>query len=289
MSESSLTCEHLLAEAVAAIDSETPRLDGELLLSHVTGWSRTSFRAWPEREVSAEQAGYFRQLLARRVAGEPVAHLLGEQDFWSLTLRVTPATLIPRADTECLVEMALSLPLPAQAEVLDLGTGTGAIALALASEQPGWRVQGSDAMPGAVELARDNAARLNLPVTIHQSHWFDELPLARFDLIVSNPPYIAADDHHLQQGDVRFEPATALVAGADGLDDLRQIVAQAPAWLAPGGWLLVEHGYDQAPAVQGLFLQAGFSAVDSRQDYGRQDRLTLGQWMGNEEHANVDR
>lgn len=272
-----------------AIESETPRLDAELLLSQVTGWSRTSFRAWPERDVSAEQVQRFRQLLARRVAGEPVAHLLGEQDFWSLTLRVTPATLIPRADTECLVEAALSLPLPERAEVLDLGTGTGAIALALASEHPAWRVQGSDAMPGAVELARDNAARLNLPVTVHQSHWFDGIPAARFDLIVSNPPYIAADDHHLQQGDVRFEPATALVAGVDGLDDLRQIIAQAPDWLKHGGWLLVEHGYDQADAVQGLFQQAGFTAVECRQDYGRQDRLTLGQWMGSEEHADVER
>lgn len=278
MSESSLTCEHLIQASAAAIDSDTPRLDAELLLSHVTGWSRTSFRAWPERDVSPEQQQAFEQLLARRVAGEPIAHLLGEQDFWSLTLRVTPATLIPRADTECLVETALSLPLPDDAEVLDLGTGTGAIALALASERRGWRVQGSDAMADAVDLARDNASRLNLPVRIHLSHWFDDLPAGRFDLIVSNPPYIAANDHHLQQGDVRFEPQTALVAGSDGLDDLRQIIAQAPGWLKAGGWLVVEHGYDQAAAVQALFGQAGFSLVESRQDYGQQDRLTLGQW-----------
>lgn len=289
MSNPSLGCEQLIVEAVAAIDSDTPRLDAELLLSHVTGWSRTSFRAWPEREVSGEQGQQFQQLLARRVAGEPVAHLLGEQDFWSLTLRVTPATLIPRADTECLVETALSLPLPADAAVLDLGTGTGAIALALACEHPSWRVQGSDAMAGAVELARDNAARLGLPVTVQQSHWFDDLPPARYDLIVSNPPYIASGDQHLQQGDVRFEPASALVAGADGLDDLRQIVAQAPDWLKTGGWLLVEHGYDQASAVQALFQQAGFAGVESRQDYGRQDRLTLGQWLGDKEPADVDR
>lgn len=288
MSESSLTCESLIRSATGAIDSDTPRLDAELLLSHVTGWSRTSFRAWPERAVTPEQQHLFEQLLSRRVAGEPIAHLLGEQDFWSLTLRVTPATLIPRADTECLVETALTLPLPESAEVIDLGTGTGAIALALASEHPRWRVQGSDAQIDAVTLARENAARLALPVPIHHSHWFDDLSPQLFDLIVSNPPYIAAGDHHLAQGDVRFEPASALVAGVDGLDDLRQIVAQAPGWLNQDGWLLVEHGYDQAEQVQALFCAAGFAKVESRKDYGGQDRLTLGQWSATDEVPHAD-
>ncbi|MDX1755905.1 MAG: peptide chain release factor N(5)-glutamine methyltransferase [Marinobacter sp.] len=278
MSEPSLTSEAVLREAAARIDSETSRLDAELLLSHVTGWSRTSFRTWPEREVPADPLARFQALLVRRVAGEPIAHLLGEQDFWSLTLAVTPDTLIPRPDTECLVEVALELPLPAEARVMDLGTGTGAIALALAKERPQWRVSACDAVPDAVALARHNAQRLGLPVQVEASHWFDDLPAQRFDLIVSNPPYIAADDRHLAEGDVRFEPATALVSGADGLDDLRQIVTQAPDWLDEGGWLLVEHGYDQATAVQALFRQAGFWAVQSRQDYGGQDRLTLGQF-----------
>ncbi len=267
-----------MREAVARIDSETPRLDAELLLSHVTGWSRTSLRAWPERELTAAQSAQFQTLLARRIDGEPIAHLLGSQDFWSLTLAVTPDTLIPRPDTECLVEAALALPLPPNARVVDLGTGTGAIALALASERPQWQVRACDAVADAVALARRNAEQLGLPVSVVASHWFDDLSPQRFDLIVSNPPYIAADDHHLSQGDVRFEPATALVAGADGLNDLRQIVAQAPDWLADGGWLVVEHGYDQADAVQALFRQAGFVAVASRKDYGGQDRLTLGQF-----------
>ncbi|MDC0662549.1 peptide chain release factor N(5)-glutamine methyltransferase [Marinobacter sp. SS21] len=278
MSESSLTSEALILEAVARIDSETPRLDAELLLSHVTGWSRTSLRAWPERELTAAQLAQFHTLLARRIDGEPIAHLLGTQDFWSLTLAVTPDTLIPRPDTECLVEVALALPLPPNARVLDLGTGTGAIALALASERPPWQVSACDAVADAVALARRNAEQLSLPLRVVSSHWFDDLLPQRFDLIVSNPPYIAADDHHLSQGDVRFEPATALVSGADGLNDLRQIVAQAPDWLDDQGWLVVEHGYDQADAVQALFRQAGFVAVASRKDYGGQDRLTLGQF-----------
>ncbi|MDX1459389.1 MAG: peptide chain release factor N(5)-glutamine methyltransferase [Marinobacter sp.] len=277
MSEPLLTCEALIREAAARIDSDTQRLDAELLLSHVTGWSRTTFRAWPEREVPAADRERFQNLLNRRIEGEPIAHLLGEQDFWSLTLAVTPDTLIPRADTECLVEIALDLPVPSQARVMDLGTGTGAIALALASERPQWQVSACDAVPDAVALARRNAEKLALPVTVQLSHWFDDLPPQRFDLIVSNPPYIAADDHHLAQGDVRFEPASALVSGADGLDDLRLIVAQAPDWLNDGGWLVVEHGYDQAAPVQALFRQAGLVAVTSRKDYGGQDRVTLGQ------------
>ena len=278
MSEPLLTCEALIREAAARIDSDTQRLDAELLLSHVTGWSRTTFRAWPEREVPAADRERFQNLLNRRIEGEPIAHLLGEQDFWSLTLAVTPDTLIPRADTECLVEIALDLPVPSQARVMDLGTGTGAIALALASERPQWQVSACDAVPDAVALARRNAEKLALPVTVQLSHWFDDLPPQRFDLIVSNPPYIAADDHHLAQGDVRFEPASALVSGADGLDDLRLIVAQAPDWLNDGGWLVVEHGYDQAAPVQALFRQAGLVAVTSRKDYGGQDRVTLGQF-----------
>lgn len=278
MSEPLLTCEALIREAAARIDSDTQRLDAELLLSHVTGWSRTTFRAWPEREVPAADRERFQNLLNRRIEGEPIAHLLGEQDFWSLTLAVTPDTLIPRADTECLVEIALDLPVPSQARVMDLGTGTGAIALALASERPQWQVSACDAVPDAVALARRNAEKLALPVTLQLSHWFDDLPPQRFDLIVSNPPYIAADDHHLAQGDVRFEPASALVSGPDGLDDLRLIVAQAPDWLNDGGWLVVEHGYDQAAPVQALFHQAGFVAVTSRKDYGGQDRVTLGQF-----------
>ena len=264
--------------AAGEIGGDSPRLDAELLMEQVTGWSRTSQRAWPERELDQAQRVRFESAVAERKAGRPVAHILGSQSFWSLALEVNDSTLIPRPDTECLVEAALALPLPTDARVLDLGTGTGAIALALASEQPGWRLLACDAEAGAVALAQANAHRLDLPVTVLQSYWFSDLPAQRFNLVVSNPPYIAADDHHLAEGDVRFEPRSALVAGADGLDDLRLIIANAPQWLAAGGWLLVEHGYDQAGAVRALFDQAGFEAVASGQDYGGNDRYTCGRW-----------
>ncbi|MBW0148816.1 peptide chain release factor N(5)-glutamine methyltransferase [Marinobacter arenosus] len=277
-SKPSLTCESLLQQAACRIASDTSRLDAELLLSHVTGLSRTSFRAWPEREITAEQAGRFEKLVSERASGTPIAYLLGNQEFWSLPLYVSPSTLIPRPDTECLVEAALSLPLPAKARVLDLGTGTGAIALALASEHREWQVSACDCVPEAVALAQRNARELGLLVGVTQSSWFRGLSGGPFDLVVSNPPYIAAEDHHLAQGDVRFEPASALVSGADGLDDLRVIINESPDWLEAGGWLLVEHGFDQAAAVRALFGARGFVAVESRKDYGNQERMTLGQW-----------
>jgi release factor glutamine methyltransferase len=275
MSESSLFCEALLASAAARFDSDTPRLDAELLMVNSTGWSRASLRAWPERLLDDEQMARFRSGVEQRAQGHPVAHILGEQGFWSLPLRVNAATLIPRPDTESLVESALALPLPDAARVLDLGTGTGAIALALASERPAWQVTACDAVPAAVALAQLNAELLALPVDVRTSHWFDGLPPQTFDLIISNPPYVRAGDYHLGQGDVRFEPASALVAGAEGLDDLRLIIGQAPKWLAVGGWLVVEHGFDQALQVRELFSAAGFQGIRTQQDYGGQDRLTL--------------
>ena len=199
-SKPSLTCEALLKEASSRIESDSPRLDAELLLSHITGLSRTSFRAWPEREVTDTHAEAFERLVQDRVAGRPVAHLLGHQEFWSLPLKVSASTLIPRPDTECLVEVALALPLPRQASVLDLGTGTGAIALALASEHGGWRISACDAVPEAVALARENAVALGLNLSVVQSSWFSGLEPERFDLIVSNPPYIPDSDRHLEEG-----------------------------------------------------------------------------------------
>ena len=274
------TIESLLKSAELP-DSPSPRLDAELLLAHALGQSRSYLRTWPEREPSAAQCAAFAALLERRRAGEPVAYLLGRQGFWSLDLEVAPHTLIPRPDTELLVETALTLGPGGPARVLDLGTGTGAIALAVACERPAWQVLGVDRVSEAVQLAERNRARLGLGnARFVESVWFSTLGGERFALIVGNPPYIAAADRHLSEGDVRFEPASALVAGEDGLDDIRRIVAEAPEHLEAGGWLLLEHGYDQAEAVRALFAARGFAAVESRRDLGGHQRITLGQWTG---------
>ncbi len=279
------TIQALLAHSSAVIESDTAQLDAELLLCHVLGKPRSYLFAWSDKVLTGEQLADFEQLLARRVAGEPIAYLVGKQGFWSLDLSVEPSTLIPRPDTETLVEQALQLPLTARAEelqVLDLGTGTGAIALALASERPHWRVTGVDRVPEAVALAEQNQQQTGLTnVRFVISHWFAALAGNRYQLIVSNPPYIAEQDPHLAQGDVRFEPISALTSGADGLDDIRQIIQQAPNYLTNHGWLLLEHGYEQAEAVQDLMRGQGFLAVETKQDLGRNDRITFGQWCIN--------
>ncbi|KLG14337.1 SAM-dependent methyltransferase [Enterobacter cloacae subsp. cloacae] len=269
-----------LRQATGALsDSESPKRDAEILLGYVTGKARTYLLAFGETELTVEQEAQLAALLARRKTGEPVAHLVGEREFWSLPLYVSAATLIPRPDTECLVEQALER-LPAEpCEILDLGTGTGAIALALASERPDCDVTAVDVMPDAVALAKRNVARLERHnVTVLQSSWFSALTGRSFGMIVSNPPYIDEHDPHLAQGDVRFEPLTALVAGNAGLADLEHIVTTSRQYLLPGGWLLVEHGWTQGEAVRALFTDAGFHAVETCRDYGGNDRLTLGQW-----------
>lgn len=268
-----------LLDSAELPDSPTARLDAEWLLAAVLGKPASYLRTWPARIVEPEQAATFAAFLERRRAGEPVAYILGRQGFWSLELEVAPHTLIPRPDTELLVETALSLAPGAPAGVLDLGTGSGAIALALASERPAWQVLGVDRVAEAVELAERNRVRLGLDnCTFLRSDWFAALAPQRFQLILSNPPYIATEDHHLGEGDVRFEPASALVSGADGLDDIRLIVGQAPGWLVSGGWLLLEHGFDQAEAVCALLRGAGFEQVESRRDLGGQWRISLGRW-----------
>ncbi|CDF82228.1 methyl transferase [Pseudomonas knackmussii B13] len=266
----------LLAEAQLP-DSPSARLDAELLLAAAMGKNRSFLRTWPERLVDSEAHERFDRWLERRRAGEPVAYILGRQGFWSLDLEVAPHTLIPRPGTELLVESALALVPASPARVLDLGTGTGAIALALACERLSWQVLGVDRIPEAVVLAERNRERLRLSnVAFRQSHWFSAVEGERFALIVSNPPYIPSSDPHLGEGDVRFEPKSALVAGADGLDDIRLIARQAPQHLDAGGWLLLEHGYDQAAAVRDLLVQNGFVEVESRRDLGGHERITLG-------------
>ncbi len=267
----------LLAEARA--HSEAAAADAPLLLAHLLGKPVTWIYAHPEEAVSAPQAERFHQLLARRGAGEPLAYLTGEKDFWSLTLKVTPATLVPRPETELLVEVGLELGDGDEGiTILDLGTGSGAIALAIAHERPWWQVTATDLSAEALAVAKENARKLGLKnLRFLQGRWYDPLPAnARFQLILSNPPYVAENDPHLQGDGVRHEPRAALTAGPEGLDELRTIVRGAPAHLDPGGWLAVEHGAEQGQAVQALFQEAGFEKVETRRDLAGNDRVTLG-------------
>ncbi|MEL7595540.1 peptide chain release factor N(5)-glutamine methyltransferase [Aeromonas veronii] len=263
-------------------EGESPRADADVLLGHLLGCRRSYLMTWPERELDAAQQATLQGWLARRLNGEPIAHLVGEREFWSLPLKVSPATLIPRPDTEVLVEQALTRIPQGPCAVLDLGTGTGAIALALKSERPEVDVWAVDRMADAAALARENSAALGLPIEVRDGSWFeplgepdhDETP--RFAVIVSNPPYIDGADPHLEQGDVRFEPRSALVADGAGLADIRHIVAHAPAYLLPDGWLLLEHGWDQGEAVRQLLRDGGYREVATVRDYGDNDRVTLG-------------
>ncbi|MEV3805732.1 peptide chain release factor N(5)-glutamine methyltransferase [Aeromonas veronii] len=261
---------------------ESPRADADVLLCHLLDCRRSYLMTWPERELDAAQQATLQGWLARRLNGEPIAHLVGEREFWSLPLKVSPATLIPRPDTEVLVEQALTRIPQGPCAVLDLGTGTGAIALALKSERPELDVWAVDRMADAAALARENSAALGLPIEVRDGSWFeplgepdrDETP--RFAVIVSNPPYIDGADPHLEQGDVRFEPRSALVADDAGLADIRHIVAHAPAYLLTDGWLLLEHGWDQGEAVRQLLREGGYREVATVRDYGDNDRVTLG-------------
>jgi len=274
--------QHWLRDATRRLSAgESPKRDAEILLGFVTGRSRTFIMAFGETSLTASELEQLEALLARREQGEPVAYLVGEREFWSLPLSVSPATLIPRPDTECLVEQAL-LRLPASPQkVLDLGTGTGAVALAIASERPDCQLTGVDLQPEAVKLAQHNAQKLAISnASFVQGSWFTPVSGQQFAVIVSNPPYIDAADPHLAEGDVRFEPASALVADNAGLADLQTLIEHAPQHLLPGGWLLLEHGWQQAQQVQQLFRQAGYHQVATVKDYGGNDRVSLGQWQG---------
>ncbi|WP_249977132.1 peptide chain release factor N(5)-glutamine methyltransferase [Vreelandella olivaria] len=261
--------------------SPSPRIDAEALLAFVTGHDRTWLYTWGDRECPVEAYTQFEALLALRVQGQPVAYLTGEREFWGLRLATSPDTLIPRPDTETLVEAALYCAQNVTGRFLDLGTGTGAIALAFASEKPGWQVLGVDIRPEAVSTASNNALALKISnVQFVQSDWFSALTQAgqrdTFDIVVSNPPYIAADDPHLCQGDVRYEPRSALVADAGGMADLLHLVIAAREHLDMGGWLVLEHGYNQASLVREALVRAGYQNVESVQDVGGHERVTLG-------------
>ena len=265
---------HIMATLASG---ESPRADADALLCHLLDCRRSYLMTWPEHELDAAQQATLAGWLARRLNGEPIAHLIGEREFWSLPLKVSPATLIPRPDTEVLVEQALARLPGGPCALLDLGTGTGAIALALKSERPDADVWAVDRMPAAAALARTNSAALGLPIEVRDGSWFAPLSDApRFAMIVSNPPYIDGADPHLHEGDVRFEPRSALVAEEQGLADIRLIVTQAPAHLVPGGWLLLEHGWEQGAAVRTLLTAAGFVEVETVRDLEGRDRVSLG-------------
>ncbi len=278
-----LTLQALLKQASEQLidSSESATLDAEVLLCFVLNKTRSYCRAWCDELIQAEQLAQFYALLAQRQQGIPIAYLVGKREFWSRDFYVTPDVLIPRPDTELLIELSLGL-LAEQpnSQIIDLGTGSGIIAVTLAAECPQLRVSAADISPAALAIARQNAKQYNVNVAFYLSDWFADVPKNQFDLVISNPPYIASHDRHLQQGDVRFEPRHALVAAEQGLRDIEQIADTARAYLAFAGHLLIEHGYDQAEQVQAIFNALGYHGVQTYNDLAGQPRVTYGQWYG---------
>jgi len=266
------------------VNSDTAQLDAEILLALVLNKQRSYLRAYPEEKLDQDALQKYTQLIAQRAAGEPVAHLTGKREFWSLDLQVTPDTLVPRPDTELLVETALQYLKEIKTtpiQLADLGTGSGAIALALASECQQCDITATDLSTAALAVAKSNASQLQLNnIKFIHSNWCSAFSNNEyFDIIISNPPYIAKDDPHMLTPELKCEPEFALTSGKDGLDALRSITTQAPRFLKHGGWLLVEHGYDQADAVRNLFHKNGFKNVETKQDLSNNDRVCLGRWL----------
>jgi release factor glutamine methyltransferase len=268
----------LLMDATARIGGNSARLDAELLLAHALGHARAWLYSHADEIIAADAIARIEPLIAARAGGVPIAQLLGQRGFWTLELEVTPDTLIPRHETELLVELALAkIPRDGVARVLDLGTGSGAIALAIAAERPLAHVTAVDASQDALAVARRNAEALRLRnIDFTHGDWFASLIGEYFEVIVGNPPYLADDDPHLETGDLRFEPRIALASGIDGLDAIRLIARDAPAHLHHGGWLLLEHGWTQGAAVRELLSAAGLCDVETQRDLEQRDRVTLG-------------
>lgn len=285
----SISIEGLLKRSIQLLQlegSDSPQVDASVLLCHVLDKPRSYLLTWPEKELTDAELTAFESLLSRRLSGEPIAYIVGYREFWSLPLKVSPTTLIPRPDTERLVEIALAHLDASSKKVLDLGTGTGAIALAIASEMPNLHVIGVDYQQDAVELAQGNARDNHIMNTeFRQGSWFTPIkPDEQFSIIVSNPPYIDGNDPHLSQGDVRFEPQTALVAEQEGFADLIHILEHSRTYLVEDGWLLMEHGFEQGKQLRTYFEEYGFVHVKTEQDYAGNDRVTLGQWSVNTEN-----
>ena len=269
-----------LSEAIALLSPSTdsPQLEAELLLAHSLARPRSYLRAWPDADISLAHLQAFTQLLQQRQQGQPIAYILGKREFWSHEFMVTPDVLIPRSDTECLIEASLmrianDLPI----SVLDLGTGSGIIAITIAIERPLAQVYACDISPTALAVAKHNAENHQQHIQFYQSDWYANIPKHTFDIIVSNPPYIAETDPHLRQGDLRFEPSNALASGIDGLTSLRTIIQDSGSYLSANGYLILEHGYDQAPAVQTLLKSHSYQNIQTYTDLAGQPRVTLGQ------------
>lgn len=258
---------------------DIPRLEAELLLAWVLNKPRSYLYAHPEQTLTPDQQAYLQTLVKRRQQGEPIAYICQQKEFWSLPLWITPATLIPRPETEHLVEWVLAtLPADLPLTIADLGTGSGAIALALAKERKTWQIVATDQSAAALQVAKINADNLGIThVAFYLGNWCQALPQQKYAAIVSNPPYIAAEDMHLNQGDLRFEPKSALVAEEEGLKDLKTIIHQAIDYLHPSGWLALEHGYAQGNAVRDLLYQMNFLQIKTYPDFAGQDRFTVGQ------------
>lgn len=275
---SSISIAQWLASSTKALvaTSDSARLDAEILLSSILNCDRAYLFTWPDKVLSQDQCDLCNALLARREAGEPIAYILGEKEFWSLPFYTNKKTLIPRPDTEVLVEQVLARVPEGEANILDLGTGTGAVALALAKMRPEFFVEAVDKFADVVTLAEKNRMRLGCEnARVYQSDWYSNVQNT-FHVIVSNPPYIEPNDPHLSQGDVVHEPLTALVAEDNGLADINVIISQGKKFLSDGAFLVVEHGYQQAACVRDIFLSEGYGDIETVQDYGNRDRMTLG-------------